>query len=487
MRFTRHWGVAEGMTGALWRWDELIAAAGATADGAPDVPITGFSIDTRSLHPGEVFVALRDARNGHDYVTEAFRRGAAAALVETGYARTSGDGALLRVASPLESLRAIAAAARRHSAARIVAVTGSVGKTGTKEALRNCLSRLGPTHAAERSFNNHWGVPLTLARMPADALYAVFEIGMNHAGEITPLATLVRPHVAIVTTVEPVHLQFFDSVEAIAEAKAEIFAGLEPGGTAVLNRDNAYFDLLARAAREHGARIVSFGRHEMADVRAEVWALEADGSDIVARLGGKRIAYRVGAPGGHIAQNSLAVVAALDALGADVEKAVPALTEMRAAKGRGERREVALNSGPMLLIDESYNANPASMRSALSAMATVPRERFPRRIAVLGDMLELGDDAGRWHEALNEPVDAAEVDLVFACGPHMQRLFSALPAARRGAWAPTSQGIVTPLVRAVQSGDVVMVKGSLGSRMAPLVEALLHKGEEEHARVASRE
>ena len=207
-----------------------------------------------------MFVALRDVRDGHDFVLEAFRKGAAAALVETEYKRVAGDGALLRVRETLEGLRSIGAAARRRSEARIVAVTGSVGKTGTKEALRNCLSRLGLTHAAEKSFNNHWGVPLTLARMPADARFGVFEIGMNHAGEITPLTTLVRPHVAIVTTVEPVHLEFFGTTDKIAEAKAEIFAGLEPGGVAILNRDNAHFELLAQRAKEHGARIVSLRR-----------------------------------------------------------------------------------------------------------------------------------------------------------------------------------------------------------------------------------
>ena len=470
------------MTGALWTWDNLVPAAVGAADGAPGVPITGFSIDTRSLQPGEVFVALRDVRDGHDFVLEAFRKGAAAALVETEYKRVESDGALLRVRDTLEGLRSIGASARRRSDARIVAVTGSVGKTGTKEALRNCLSRLAPTHAAEKSFNNHWGVPLTLARMPADVRYGVFEIGMNHAGEITPLTTLVCPHVAIVTTVEPVHLEFFGTTDEIAEAKAEIFAGLEPGGVAILNRDNAYFELLAQRAKEHGARVVSFGGHENADVRPEVWSLDADGSDIAVRIGGRRIVYRVGAPGAHIAQNSLAVVAALDARGADVEKAVPALAEMRAAKGRGERREIGFAGGPVLLIDESYNANPASMRSALAAMATVPRARFPRRIAVLGDMLELGENAGALHAALNDPVDAAAVDLVFACGPSMQRLFEALPAARRGAWAPASEGIAEALAQTVRAGDVVMVKGSLGSRMAPLVDALIAKGEQQHAR-----
>jgi len=465
------------MTDVLWTWGELAGAAEAAAEDAPAMPITGFSLDTRTLVQGEVFVALRDARDGHAFVTNAFERGAAAALVEKGYARAPADGALLRVDSPLEGLRGIARASRKRSSARIVAVTGSVGKTGTKEALRACLSLLAPTHAAEKSFNNHWGVPLTLARMPVAARYGVLEIGMNHAGEIAPLSQLARPHVALITTVEPVHLQNFGSVAGIAEAKAEIFSGLEPGGAAILNRDNAFFDLLQQRARERGARVVSFGRHAEADVRPEVWSLGADGSDIVARVGDKRIAYRLGAPGAHIAQNSLAVVAALFALGADVKAAVPALAGMTAAKGRGARAELQVKDGAVLLIDESYNANPVSIRSALAAMATVPRSRFPRRIAVLGDMLELGGESGRLHEDLKEPVDAAEVDLIFACGPHMQRLYAALPAARRGEWAATSQGILEPLVTEVRAGDVVMIKGSLGSRMEPLVEALLRKGE----------
>lgn len=463
------------MTGALWTWDNLVPAAIGVADGRPTTPITGFSIDTRSLQPGEVFVALKDVRDGHDFVLQAFRQGAAAALVSTEYKRVPEDGALLRVADTLQGLRDIAAGARRRTDARIVAVTGSVGKTGTKEALRACLSQLGPTHAAEKSFNNHWGVPLTLARMPADVRYGVFEIGMNHAGEITPLTALVRPHVAIVTTVEPVHLEFFGTTEKIAEAKAEIFGGLEPGGVAVINRDNEHFALLAQRATEHGARIVSFGRHENADVRPEVFTLDAEGSDIAVRIGGRLITYRVGAPGAHIAQNSLAVVAALDALGVDVEKGISALADVRATKGRGERREVSVPGGSILVIDESYNANPASMCSALAAMATVPRARFPRRIAVLGDMLELGENSGDLHAALKDPVDAAEVDLVFASGESMQRLFEALPAGRRGAWAPKSEGIAAALGDAVRAGDVVMVKGSLGSRMALLVDLLLAK------------
>ena len=454
-------------------------AAGGVADGTPAVPIAGFSIDTRAIAPGEVFVALTDKRDGHAFVPAAFKRGAPAAIVRNNYTRTPADGALLRVDDPLKGLEAIARAARARSSARIVAVTGSVGKTGTKEALRACLTRLGKTHAAEKSFNNQWGVPLTLARMPADSRYGVFEIGMNHAGEITPLTKLVRPHVAIITAVEPVHLQFFDSVVAIAEAKAEILSGLEAGGTAVLNRDNDFFALLEQRARAHGAYIISFGQNAAADVRAEVLTLGAGGSDVVVRVGEKRVAYRLGAPGAHIVQNSLAVVAALLALNTDVESGVGALADLKAAKGRGARIEVKRADGAILLVDESYNANPASMRSALAAMATVPREQYPRRIAVLGDMLELGEEAGRLHEDLKEAVDAAEADLVFACGPHMQRLFQVLSADRQGEWANTSDGIEAALVATVRGGDVVMIKGSLGSRMAPLVDALMRSGEKD--------
>lgn len=467
------------MTERLWTFDELVAASGGSADGGAAGPVIGFSIDTRTLQPGEVFVALRDQRDGHEFVSTAFGKGAAAALVSKGYQRQSGDGALIRVADTLKGLEGIGRAARARLApsARVIAVTGSVGKTGTKEMLRACLSRLGATHAADKSFNNHWGVPLTLARMPATTRYGVFEIGMNHKGEITPLTAMVRPHVAIVTTVEPVHLAFFSSVEEIAEAKAEIFTGLVPGGTAVINRDNPHFLLLEMRARQAGAEVVSFGRHADADVRAERIDLQADGTHVVARAGVEEFVYRLGAPGAHLAQNSLAVVAALRAAGVDVARAIAALADTRAPAGRGARSEIATPGGRLLLIDESYNANPASMRSALAAMATVPRSGFPRRIAVLGDMLELGKDAPRLHEELSEAVDAAGADLVFASGPNMAHLFAALPPARRGAWAETSDGLTAPLLEAVRPGDAVMVKGSLGSRMAPLVEAVRRKFE----------
>jgi UDP-N-acetylmuramoyl-tripeptide--D-alanyl-D-alanine ligase len=460
------------MTEPLWQWDELVAAADACAEGAPAVAVTGFSIDTRTLKPGDVFVALKAERDGHDFVPAAFAAGAAAALVSAGYTRRGRDGALLRVADPLAALAAIGSAARTRSHARIVAVTGSAGKTGTKEMLRLCLSDAGRTHASERSYNNHWGVPLTLARMPASTEYAVFEIGMNHAGEIAPLVRLVRPHATVITTVEPVHLAYFPSVEAIAEAKAEIFSGLVPGGTAVLPHDNPHFALLKAQAAEVGANIVSFGYGEAADVRCIQANMDARGSSVIAGVGTQRFPYRVGAPGEHYVKNSLAVLAALQALGADPMRCLPALVQAAAPAGRGARSVLKAEGGSILLIDESYNANPASVRAALAAMATVPRADFPRRVAVLGDMLELGSTAADLHRGLKEAVDAAGIDLVFACGPMMKLLYGDLKSAEQGAWTQSSAELQPTLLDALRAGDVVVIKGSLASRMGPLAEAV---------------
>jgi UDP-N-acetylmuramoyl-tripeptide--D-alanyl-D-alanine ligase len=460
------------MTEPLWHWDELVAAAEGRADGTPSAAITGFSIDTRTLQPGEVFAALKAERDGHDFVSNAFAAGAAAALVSNQYPRGRSDGALLRVAEPLAALEAVGRAARIRSNARVVAVTGSAGKTGTKEMLRLCLSDAGATHASEKSYNNHWGVPLTLARMPKSAEYGVFEIGMNHAGEITPLARLVRPHAAVITTVEPVHLEYFPSVEAIAEAKAEIFAGLVPGGAAVVPHDNPHFDLLKRRAQALGAEVVSFGYSEHADVRGIQANMDARGSSVIAGVDTQRFAYRIGAPGEHYVKNSLAVLAALKALGADPMRCLNALVKVTAPAGRGARTTFSVRDGRLLLIDESYNANPASVRAALAAMATVPRSDFPRRLAVLGDMLELGDASADLHRGLKEAVDAAGVDLVFACGPMMKLLFDQLKPAQQAAWMPGSAELTSSLLDTVQAGDVVMIKGSLASRMGPVAEAL---------------
>ncbi|MGH1418584.1 MAG: UDP-N-acetylmuramoyl-tripeptide--D-alanyl-D-alanine ligase [Hyphomicrobiaceae bacterium] len=466
------------MSEPLWSWDALVTASGGRADVDANTPtgVGGISIDTRTIDTGDLFVALKDQRDGHDFITSAFGAGAGAALVADTYQRQPGDGALIRVGDTLKGLEAIAIAARNRLSkyARVVGVTGSVGKTGTKEMLRATLSRLGPTHAAEKSYNNHWGVPLTLARTPADAMFGVYEIGMNHAGEITPLVAMVRPHVAIVTTVEPVHLEFFDSVEDIARAKAEIFTGLVEGGTAIVNRDNAFGDILIAAAVKSGAPVVTFGQSETANVRAIAVSLSTSASLVLARLAsGREIDFEVGVPGAHIAQNALGVVAVLEALDLDVTNAIPAMTDLAATDGRGARTKVHTADGrDILVIDESYNANPASMKAALEALGTMPRTAFKRRIAVLGDMLELGQASGELHIELKDAIAAAGVDLVFASGPNMRLLFDALPEHRRGAWAEKSAGIASQLCNSVRSGDAVMIKGSLGSRMSPLVDAL---------------
>jgi UDP-N-acetylmuramoyl-tripeptide--D-alanyl-D-alanine ligase len=457
----------------LWNWTDLVVAAHGIADGAPAWPIRGISIDTRSLSPGDVFVALSDKRDGHDFVPAAFKAGAVAAIVSRQYPRGGASTALLRVPDPLGALHSIGRAARLRSRARVIAVTGSVGKTGTKEMLSLCLGELGPTHAAEKSYNNHWGVPLSLARLPRDTAYAVCEIGMNHAGEIGPLASLVTPHVALITSVEAVHLAQFNSVADIAEAKAEILAGLVPGGTAILPRDNPHFKLLRQRALGVGAKIMTFGYHQDADFRGLQVDLGPKGSSVIAGFGTQRFPYRLGAPGEHYVKNSLAVLAGLSALGADIMRSLPALARVSAPAGRGARTLFETPDGPILLIDESYNANPASVRAALAAMATTPREAYPRRVAVLGDMLELGQAAPDLHRGLKDAIDAAGIDLVLACGQLMRLLHDSLPPSRRGHWTESSLALVDPLLDAVRPGDVVMIKGSLGSNMAPLVAALL--------------
>jgi UDP-N-acetylmuramoyl-tripeptide--D-alanyl-D-alanine ligase len=458
---------------ALWATATFAAAAGGRVVGDVPAAITGVSIDSRTIGPGEAFVAIRgDNRDGHDFVPAALKAGAALALVEEGHAPEGARPLLVVPDDTLAALRRIAAAGRTRMQGKVVAVTGSVGKTGTTAMLRLALASLGPTHAPVGSFNNHWGVPLTLARMPAETRYGVFEIGMNHAGEIRPLTRLVRPHVALVTTIAPVHLEYFDSEAGIAEAKAEIFEGLEPGGTAVLNRDNPWFALLAARARAAGARIVSFGEHPDADVRLERAALREDGSAIQIRLFGAPVAYRLGAPGRHLVMNSLGVVGAIHALEGDLAPALIALAGFRAPKGRGERIRLRHPAGAFTLIDESYNANPASMRAALALLGQIGPEGRGRRIAVLGDMLELGAQGPEAHRDLAPAVEEAGADLVFLAGPLMASLWEDLPERRRAAYAGTGTELESALLGAIGPGDVVMVKASLGTRLGPLVEAL---------------
>lgn len=458
----------------LWTFFELSAALGSEPEGGVDQPITGISIDTRTLQAGDLFVALKDQRDGHDFVSSAFKAGAAAALVSESYARQPTDGALFRVPETLKGLEALgrAARARLSSSARVVAVTGSAGKTGTKEMLRACLTHLGTTHASEKSYNNHWGVPLTLARMPRETQFGIFEIGMNHAGEIRPLTKMVRPHAAIITTVEAVHLEYFPSVEAIADAKGEIFEGLVPGGAPIIKYDNPHADRLKAIAGRCGARPVTFGFGANADVRGNDLKLDHDGSALTVRFRERRIPLRLAMPGRHIAENALAVAAAIEAIGADVENALSVLADLQPPVGRGARSVLHIGGGEALLIDESYNANPASMRAALATLASVPRQKFSRRIAVLGDMLELGADAPALHEGLKDAVEEAGIDLIFACGPHMKGLYDALPKSKKGGYASTSSSLQGTLLSNLRRGDVIMVKASNGTRLGSVVAAL---------------
>jgi len=459
---------------ALWTVDAMAAAIEATRAGNLPASVSGLSIDTRTIRRGEAFFAITgENRDGHDFVAAALEAGAGLAVVAAdNRADFPPDAPLLIVPDVLAALVDLARAARTRSQTRIVAVTGSVGKTGTKDALQLVLAREGETHASAASYNNHWGVPLSLARMPQSARFGVFEIGMNHPGEITPLTRLVRPRVAIVTTVEPAHLEYFGSVEAIADAKAEIFLGLEPGGVGVINRDNPQFERLKRAAEAAGARVVGFGTRADADARLIEASFKPDCSTVRANILGADVTYKLGAPGRHVVMNSLAVLAAASLVGADLAVAALALVSLAAPIGRGRRASLALPGGEAVLIDESYNANPASMRAALELLGQTPVAAAGRRIAVMGDMLELGTQGPELHRALAEPIVANAVDVVFCAGPLMRELWQALPSERRGAYAETAAALEPRVVAAVRAGDAVMVKGSLGSRMGPIVKAL---------------
>jgi UDP-N-acetylmuramoyl-tripeptide--D-alanyl-D-alanine ligase len=459
---------------ALWTVDAMAEAMGAERQGALPPSVSGISIDSRTIDAGEAFFALSDRRDGHEFVAAALAAGAGLAVVAADQrAQFPGDAPLLVVADVLAGLRDLAAAARARTQAKVIGVTGSVGKTGTKEALRLALSKDGETHASFASYNNHWGVPLSLARCPASARYAILEMGMNHAGEIEPLSRLARPHIALITTIAPVHLEFFGSLTKIADAKAEIFLGVEADGAAVLNRDIAQFAHLKRRAKEAGVdRIVSFGEHAKADARSIKYALHPHCSTVVAQIFDTEFTYKIGAPGRHLVSNSLAVLATAVMAGADLALAALALADLKPVAGRGAPIELDVAGGTALIIDESYNANPASVDAALALLGQAALGSRGRRIAVLGDMLELGPKGPGLHRALAKPIAANAIDLVFCCGPLMRGLWQALPPGRRGGYAETSAELEAQVLHAVSAGDVVMIKGSLGSRMAPIVKAL---------------
>ncbi|MET0546055.1 MAG: UDP-N-acetylmuramoylalanyl-D-glutamyl-2,6-diaminopimelate--D-alanyl-D-alanine ligase [Caulobacterales bacterium] len=458
------------MSASLWTSADAQKATGGQLTGAA-WSANGISIDTRSLAPGELFVALTDQRDGHDFVGAAFKAGASAALVSR---KVDADGPQLIVSEVLEGLRGLAAAARDRSAAIRVAVTGSVGKTTVKSLIADALVHKGVTHSSVKSFNNHWGVPLTLARMPQDSQFGVFEIGMNHADEIRPLTKLVQPHLALVTTVEAVHLEHFESVDGIADAKAEIFEGLVPGGAAIINADNPYADRLILRAKEAGVSlIVRYGR--AADCEARLLDFQTDGEscDIDADVFGKRVEVRIPAPGAFWANNGLAVLAATGALfDGDCSAGAQALAEFSPLPGRGQVRRISAVSGIITVVDDTYNANPTSMAASIRTLGGRPVGSGGRRIAALGDMLELGADEALFHRGMVEPIEAARLDLVFCAGPRMKALWDALPDSRRGGYAEKSDDLAPLIAGAVRGGDVVLVKGSAGSRMAKVAEAL---------------
>ncbi|MFX0541444.1 UDP-N-acetylmuramoyl-tripeptide--D-alanyl-D-alanine ligase [Roseovarius sp. S4756] len=467
----------------LWTASEAAAATGGRIQG--DWAVNGVSIDTRTLAPGDLFVALSAARDGHEFVAQALKAGAAAAMVSRLPAAVAPDAPLLIVPEVLEALGALGRAGRARTEARVVAVTGSVGKTSTKEMLRDVLSVQGRTHAAEASYNNHWGVPLTLARMPQDTEFAVIEIGMNHPGEIGPLSKMARPHVAMITTVAAAHLEAFDNIEGIAHEKAAIFEGLEPAGTAIINADLPTTPILVEAAKRAGARIVPFGiasdMYHLDDV-----SLNNDRTIVRANLGGTPVIFKISSAGRHFAMNGLGVLAACEALGADTGLAAPDLARWQPPAGRGTREVLELDSGDeewtLDLIDDAFNANPTSMAAALEVLAaSTPRDNIGRiakgrRIAILGDMLELGEGEGEMHRALVDLPYMAALTTVHCVGPRMRALWKALPRAQRGQWYETAEELALKVHGVIDAGDVLLIKGSKGSKVSVIVDALRKSG-----------
>lgn len=464
----------------LWTAREAVAATGGRS--TCDWTATGVSIDTRTLQPGDLFVALKDVRDGHDFVAQALEKGAAAALVARVPEGVDETAPLLIVDEVLPALEDLGRAGRARTGAKVVAITGSVGKTSTKEMMRAALEGQGRTHAAEASYNNHWGVPLTLARMPRDTEFAVIEIGMNHPGEISPLAVMARPHVALITTIAAAHLEAFENIEGIAREKAAIFDGLEPGGTAVINADVDTADILFEAARAKAETVVRFGTSAGAEMRLTDVTVHDAATVGKAEAGGEEILFKVGTPGRHFALNALAVIAAAQAMGADRDVVVCDLGLWRPYKGRGTRETLMLDAVDermsIELIDDAFNANPTSMAAALEVLAAarvrddIGRVAAGRRIAILGDMLELGPDEARMHREIADLPFVKDIQVIHCVGPRMKTLYDALPGAQRGRWVETAGELAAEAHRLVDAGDVILVKGSKGSYVSEVVTAL---------------
>lgn len=456
------------MTSTLWTSDEIAAATDGTASAG--FAVSGVAFDSREVGPGDLFLALKgESTDGHRFLDQAFVQGAAGAVVSD-----ATDHPSVRVADTTAALNALGAASRKRSSAKIIGVTGSVGKTGTKEALFAALDRMDPgcAHRSVKSYNNHTGVPLSLARMPRESRYGVFEMGMNHAGELAQLTRLVRPHVAIVTAIAPAHLGFFDSVEAIADAKGEIFQGLGAGGTAIVPYDSPYRDRLLDAARPYATRIVTFGLGEGADYRAvETMRARSGGTFVMARFGDRELSFTISQPGDHWVSNAMAILAAVDAVGGDLEVAGLALAEMGGLAGRGARMTLAVGDGSALVIDESYNANPSSVRATLQVLAHEPG----RRIAVLGEMRELGDHSDALHAELADPITQAGVSRAILVGEAMRPLAAALEGRVDFVHVADAAAAKAALDSMLAPGDAVLIKGSNGVRLATIVAALAER------------
>lgn len=470
--------------GVLWTSGDAEKATGGRATRA--FAATGVSIDTRSLRAGDLFVALKDVRDGHDFVADALARGASAALVSHVPHGCSEDDPLLIVPDVLRALEDLGRAGRARARARVIAVTGSVGKTSTKEMLRAVLAAQGKVHAAEASFNNHWGVPITLARLPQDADFAVIEIGMSHPGEIAPLSRMARPHAAMITTVVAAHLEAFENIEGIAREKAAIFEGLEPGGVAVIPTGLTVTPIL-EAAATRAARVLRFGPTEDSDYRLISARISADATIVQATRGGDPLLFKVMTPGTHFANNALGVLALAEAVGADPAVVACDMGQWRPPAGRGARERIYLDivdeQQSIDLFDDAFNANPGSMGAAFEVLcAATPRDgvgrvKDGRRVAVLGDMLELGPTETRLHAELATHPAMAAIDTVHCAGPRMRALWDALPARKRGEWHETAAEMAARAVHLVDAGDVVLVKGSKGSKVSMVVDAIRKLGQ----------
>ena len=467
----------------LWTASEGVQATGGRSVG--DWSATGVSIDTRTLEVGDLFVALKDVRDGHEFVAQALEKGAAAALVSRVPEGVSGDAPMLIVDDVMRALEALGQAGRTRMVGKVAAVTGSVGKTSTKEMLLAMMSGQGRAHGSVASYNNHWGVPLTLARMPQDTEYAVIEIGMNHPGEIAPLAKMARPHVALVTTVAAAHLEAFESIEGIAVEKASIFEGVLPDGVAVLNADLDTSPILEAKAQTCGLHAVSFGETGR-DFKLLSVDLHDETTVVRASAGDQALLYKVSSPGRHFAMNALGALAVMRALDADLALAIGALGRWRPYKGRGVRERILLDIVDtrlaLDLIDDSYNANPTSMGASLEVLAAakvtddIGRVSKGRRIAYLGDMKELGPDEVDLHIGMANHPSMPRLDVVHCIGPLMKSLYEALPDAQRGEWFASAEEAAARTRTHLDSGDVVLAKGSLSMKLALVVDAIRKMG-----------